>query len=103
MEFNTHIVVAVALHILGDDEIAVPKSEVRVADIGLYYQVAFLVVATRSAYHVDKGLVVAVLYGQVLGLRLAPVILDMYLVGACKGHTVVVVGKLTGDVEPQQG
>ena len=35
MELNTHVVVAVAVYVLGNDEITVIDTEIRIADIGL--------------------------------------------------------------------
>ena len=64
---------------------------------------ALFVVASCRAYHIYKGLVVGVLHSEILGFGLTPVVLDVHLVGAGKGETVVVVGKFAGDVHPEQG
>ena len=100
MELHTHI--AITLRISRNDEVAIIQTKIRVAHVSLHDKVTLGIVATRRTYHVDKSLVIGVLNSQILGFRLAPVILDMDLVGSGKGHSIVVTGKFAGDVKPQQ-
>ena len=60
------------------------------------------VITTGSTHHIDERLVVGILHSQVLGIGLPPIILNMYLVGTSKCHTIIVLSKLAGNVQPQQ-
>ena len=103
MELNTHIIVAITFGIVRNNEVAIIQAKIRVTYVGLYDEVTFGIVAARSTYYINKCLVVRVLDGQILSLGLTPIIPDMDLVSTSEGHTVVIVGKLAGNVKPQQG
>ena len=101
MEFYTHEIFAIALNIVGDNEVTIVEAEVRIADISLNDEMTLEVVATCGTDDINKSLVVRILYGQVLCLGFTPIVLDVNLIGTCKSHTVVILGKLTGDVQPK--
>ena len=100
MELHAHIVVGVALDVTRNDEIAIVDTKLRVAHVGLNDEMTLHIVAARGTHHVDEDLVVGVLHFEVLCSWLAPVVLDMHLVGTCEGEASIVVGKLGSDVLP---
>ena len=102
MEFNTHIVVAIAISISRNDEVAIIQTEIRVTHVGLHDKVTLAIVTAGSTYYIDKRLVVRVLDSQVLGLGLSPIIFNVDFVGSSKSHTIVVASKLAGNIQPQQ-
>jgi hypothetical protein len=64
--------------------------------------VALGIVAACGTNHIHEYLIVSILHFEVLGSRFAPVIFDMHFVSSCESKTIIIIGKLRGDIHPEE-